>query len=120
MNGFYTGNISSIDHERGFVKVTFPTEGNTVSDWLPLLYSEYNLPEVGSVVAVLVDEHGNGVCFGKIYSCSQIPAVRSGYYKKLGNATITESGGTLVIKADKIILDGYTPPVTEGAELNND
>ncbi len=112
MNGYYTGNISSIDYERGFVKVTFPTESNTVSDWLPLLCSEYDPPEVGAVVAVLVDEHGGGICFGKIYSYSQPPAVKSGYYKKLGNATITESGGTLTIKADKIVLDGYTPPET--------
>lgn len=130
MEGYYTGYISNIDTERGFVKVTYPQENNIVSDWLPLLAFEYNPPEVGAYVATVLDKNLNGVCFGKIFSYAQSPEVTSGYQKNIdgvkvtknkntfqvdfgGGAVVKYSGGTLYVKADKIVLDGYTPTIKE-------
>lgn len=129
MEGYYTGRISSIDAESGFVKVTYPQENDVVSDWLPLLAFEYNPPKVGDLVATLLDDKLNGVCLGKIFSYSQTPSVSGGYQKDMDGVTVTKngdtfevdfgggayvkySGGTLHVKANKIILDGYTPPWT--------
>ena len=68
MNGYYTGKISSIDKQNGKVKVTFPQESDVVSSWLPLLAFEYNMPDIGDFVAVILDGNDNGICLGKIYS----------------------------------------------------
>lgn len=127
MEGYYTGRISDIDTEHGFVKVTFPGEKDVVSGWLPLLASEWNPPEVGTLVAVMLDKNDNGVCLGKIFSYSQPPADGAARYEKnidgikitkkggtfkidFGDAYITYSGGTLTLSANKINLNGYTPP----------
>ena len=56
MNGYYTGKISSIDKQNGKVKVTFPQESDVVSSWLPLLAFEYNMPDIGDFVAVILDD----------------------------------------------------------------
>ena len=55
MNGYYTGKISSIDKQNGKVKVTFPQESDVVSSWLPLLAFEYNMPDIGDFVSVILD-----------------------------------------------------------------
>lgn len=126
MEGYYTGSVSSVDAARGFVKVTYPQENNIVSDWLPLLSHEYNMPEPGALVATILDKNLSGVCLGKIYSYSQPPAGASGYEKNIdsvkitkhgdefkidfGNASIRYSGGVITIDASKIVLNGYTPP----------
>ena len=119
MNGYCTGFISSTDKQRGRVKVTYPQYDNIVSDWLPLLYCEYNIPEIGAYVAVILDEYGNGVCLGKLFSNNQPPTVCKGYYKKIGNTEITADNndfkiqfegdsyiqyksGTITIKADNV------------------
>ena len=125
MEGYYTGRISSIDAKSGYVKVTYPRENNIVSDWLPLTAHEYNMPEIGSLVATILDAHGNGVCLGKIYSNGQKPPADDGYVKvfenvkikadnklfmiELGEATISynSDSGVLRISAPKIVLDGY-------------
>lgn len=130
MEGYYTGRISSIDTARGFVKVTYPQENNIVSDWLPLLAHEYAPPEVGALVATILDENLKGVCLGKIFSYGQPPNASGTYKKDIdgveitkdgdafkidfgGGAAVTYSGGTLYVKADNIVLDGYTPPTEE-------
>lgn len=126
MEGYYTGRVSSVDAVQGFVKVTYPQENNVVSDWLPLLSFEYQMPEIGALVATLLDKDLNGVCFGKVFSYGQPPKASSGYKKTIDDVTITKngdtfeinfgnayvkySGGTLHVKANDIILDGYTPP----------
>ena len=126
MKGYYTGNISDIDTEHGFVKVTFPGENDIVSEWLPLLASEYNPPNIGDFVGTIVDENYDGVCLGKIFSFKQPPEGGNSYEKNIdgikitknggtfkidfGDAYITYSGGTLTLSANKINLNGYTPP----------
>lgn len=121
MEGYYTGFISSIDAVRGFVRVTYPQENNTVSDWLPLLAHEYNMPEPGEYVATIIDKNMNGVCLGKIFSYSQPPKQTEGYGKSIDNINISKRDGTfkidfgdasieyrngvITITADKIVLN---------------
>lgn len=126
MEGYHTGRISSIDAKSGYVKVTYPAQNNIVSDWLPLLASEYNMPEIGAIVATILDKNLNGVCLGKIYSNTQTPAVHKGYEKNINGVSVTESDGAftvtfpdggsirysdgiMTLTADKIVLNGYTP-----------
>ena len=127
MEGYYTGRISSIDAKHGFVKVTYPQENNIVSGLLPLLGNEYNVPEVGALVATILDEKGEGICLGKIFSYGQPPPVSDGYGKEFAGVKITakngtvnidlggasvvyrKSTGTLKLSAEKIVLDGYDP-----------
>ncbi|NDO20212.1 hypothetical protein FMM68_11195 [Lachnospiraceae bacterium MD329] len=124
MQGYYVGRVSNIDTEKGYVKVTYPEYDNTVSEWLPLLAFEYQMPEIGALVATFLDdERGNGICFGKIYSNEQKPPANVGYKKIVDGMEITKkdnvfsvkfddnnyirfSGGTMTIKADKVnIID---------------
>ena len=127
MEGYRRGRVSSVDLIRGFVRVTYPQDNNYVSDWLPLLASEYNIPAPGDYVATVLDKDGGGVCMGKIYSYSQPPPrTDGGYEKDIDTVKITKQGnqfrvdfgdgayisytdGTLTFNATKIVLNGYTP-----------
>lgn len=126
MKGYNIGQVSSIDAAAGMVKVTYPRNNDTISEWLPLLASEYNMPNVGDYVATLLDEDLEGICFGKIFSYSQPPDVSAGYKKVIDGVTITKnngvfkidfgdgaviqySSGTMKLKANNIVLDGYNP-----------
>lgn len=101
MKGYYIGRVSSVDCENGYVRVTYPEYDNTVSSWIPLLAFEYQMLEVGSLVATLLDdEHDNGVCLGKIFSNEQKPEVQSGYGKVIDGMQITSKDGTFNIKFD--------------------
>ena len=122
MEGLYFGFISSVNPEQGTVKVTFTGENDVVSDMLPLLAAEYDIPEIGAYVAVIFGKNGRGVCLGKVFSNSNRPPASAGFAKKINNILISENGGTfkialpdnafieyknktLHISADRIILD---------------
>ena len=98
MNGIYFGRVSAVDSLVGAVRVIYNPPYDNVSEWLPLLRSEYDMPEIGAYVAIIIDEFERGVCLGAVYSNEQPPAVRSGYYKKIGNAVITASGNDFKIQ----------------------
>lgn len=119
MEGYYTGRVSNTDTDKGLVQVTYPQQNNVVSDWLPLLAFEYNMPEVGALVATFLDKNGNGVCLGKIYSNSQPPEAGNQYSKDIDGVKIIKtsdefvikfnddnyvkySGGIMTIRADKV------------------
>ncbi|MBS5302722.1 MAG: hypothetical protein KHZ13_02120 [Firmicutes bacterium] len=108
MNGYYTGKISSIDKQNGKVKVTFPQESDVVSSWLPLLAFEYNMPDIGDFVAVILDENDNGICFGKIYSNSQKPFSTEKYAKKIGNVSIIQKNNDFSIRFDNDSYINYS------------
>ena len=127
MEGYYEGIVSSVDVTHGFVKVTYPQENDTLSDWLPLLAHEYNIPPPNTRVATILDKKGGGVCLGKIFSYSQTPDGAEGYAKDMDGIKITAQGstfkidfgggaymkyenGVVTVNADNIILNGYTPP----------
>lgn len=88
MNGYYKAQVCGIDAENGCVRVTFPERGGIVSEPLPLLAFEYNMPKIGEWVGVIINSDRQGICLGKIFSNSQKPEKNSGYYKKTGSAEI--------------------------------
>ena len=40
------GQVSSIDPEKGTIKVLFPDKDNIVSDDIPMLHFEYHMPDI--------------------------------------------------------------------------
>lgn len=103
MKGLYFGRVSAVNADKGMVRVVYNSPNETLSDWLPLLMYEYNMPEIGALVAVILENDERGVCLGTIYSNKQMPAVNKGYYKKIGNAVITALGNDFKIQ----LGDGY-------------
>lgn len=105
------GVVSSINHASGRVRVTFPDKDKIVTDELPLLAFEYNMPAVGDAVLCLFLGNGlsNGFCLGKYYSDNNQP-IESGdiFYKDLGGAVCkyNKSTKTLTISADNIVING--------------
>lgn len=131
MQGIYFGRISSANAETGKVRVAYNPPYDTITDWLPLLMFEYDMPEVGTVVAIIVDDYGDGVCLGKVFSNEQKPATNTGYYKKIGNAVITANGdnfkiqlggGSISISNGVVTIDGIKTVINnyDGACTHND
>lgn len=81
MEGYYTGRVSAVDRRKGLIRVTYPGENNIVSDWMPMMYFEYDMPKVGEYVAISTDSNRNAICFGKVFSNEQHPIVDHGYGK---------------------------------------
>lgn len=98
MNGYYEGRISSIDAAAGFVRVTYPEYQGTVSNWLRLLNFEYNIPKIGALVGTIIDDNGDGICLGTIFSYGQPPAVAEGYYKDMEGVEVAKNGDGFYIK----------------------
>ena len=99
MQGYYVGRISNVDKNSGYVKVTYPEYDGMVSDWLPLLAFEYQMPEIGSLVATFIDdEHSCGICLGKVYSNEQKPPAQSGYKKVIDDVQIIKQDGVFLVK----------------------
>lgn len=123
MEGYYTGRVSNIDTEKGYVRVAYPEYNNSLSSWLSMLATEYDMPKVGDLVATLIDRNGKGVVLGKIYSNKQKPPANSGYCKMIGGTKITASNsdfridfdsgyisysnGTLHISSANVVIDNY-------------
>jgi phage baseplate assembly protein gpV len=104
------GVVSSINYSSGCVRVSFEDRERVVSDELPLLSFEYNMPKVGESVLCLFLGNGmlNGFCLGKYYSDDNLPKTSDTYYKDLGEAfcKYDKNTKTLTISADNIVFDG--------------
>lgn len=99
MNGYYTATVSEVDAIAGKIKVAFAPPDDTVSEWLPMLAHEYQMPGIGTTVAVVINENGNGVVLGTIYNNAQNPPAISGYKKVYpGGVEITATDANFSIK----------------------
>jgi phage baseplate assembly protein V len=109
------GTVSSINYRQGKLRVCFEDQDGIVTDELPLLSFEYEMPKIGEPVLCLFLGNGisNGFCLGRYYYDKDLP-VPSGYgeniyYKQfLRDAFLSydRSSETLTIHAGNIILDG--------------
>lgn len=126
-NMFRVGKVSSINYPAGSVRVTFEDKDDIVSDELPMISHEYEMPEVGDGVLCLF--FGNsisaGVCLGR-YFFDDFPPVESGpniyfkHYLKSGEDAFTRYDSntkTLTIKAENIVLDGNVT-ITGNLQVN--
>ena len=81
------GKVSSINYNKGKIRVLFPDKNNIVTDEIPYLSFEYNMPKVGDTVLCLFLGNGiaKGFCLGKFYN-QKNPPVQPGaqyYYKNI-------------------------------------
>lgn len=106
------GIVSSVNYSSGTVRVTLPDKENIVTDELPMLSFEYNMPTVGDIVLCLFLGNGlsNGFCLGKYYSENNHPleAGENIFYKNLGGAfcKYNKTTKTLSISSENIVLEG--------------
>lgn len=133
------GQVNSVNPSQGTVQVLFPDKDDLVSNDLPMLNHEYNMPNVGDQVLCLFLGNGleTGVCLGSFYSeVSPPPANKKEIYKKqldkdtyleynkntkllkmnVDSVEIEINQGKVIIKANEILL-GDT--ATEGVPLGN-
>ena len=108
------GRISSIDYDRGMVKVLYTDKDNAVTKDLPFLSmnGEYKMPNIGDMVLVLHLSNGAtmGVVMGTFWSNGNKPSeTGKGVYRKElgsipGEAYIRYDSDTkvLTLKADTV------------------
>lgn len=96
---YQEGIVSAVDDLRHRVRVRFPALENLTTDWLSVLAPNaggnrfYCLPDVGELVACLLDARGEGgVVLGAIYNTQDMPsrASRDIWCKEFTNGTVIE------------------------------
>ncbi|MBP2655014.1 MAG: phage baseplate assembly protein [Firmicutes bacterium] len=107
------GTVSSVAYDTGCVRVCFKDQDSIVTDDLPMLGFEYEMPNVGELVLCIFLGNGlaKGFCLGRYYYDSSLPG-ESGeniYYKEfLQDAYMKydKSSKTFTISAENIVFDG--------------
>ena len=113
-NNIRLGKISAVDYAAGTVRVVYHEKDDAVTAPIPLISSEYFMPEVDDMVMVLHLSNGTeaGVVLGRPWSEKNKPPEGSkGLYRKdlarsPGEAMIRYKDGTMTIKAAKLVIDG--------------
>jgi phage baseplate assembly protein gpV len=107
------GVVSSINYAVGTVRVCIEDQDELVTDDLPMLSHEYEMPNVGEVVLCLFLGTGNqnGFCLGRFYYDDEKPVWNgeNTYYKRfLKDAYIKydRSFKTFTLCANEIIFNG--------------
>lgn len=107
------GAVSSVNYPEGRVQVCFEDQDNIVTDELPMLAAEYEMPAVGEKVLCLFLGNGvaKGFCLGRYFYEQEQPG-QSGkeiYYKQFmkdASLKYDRSGKTMTLKADQIVVNG--------------
>lgn len=85
------GKISSVNPAKGTVRVVIDDQQDIVTNELPLLANEYNMPDVGDLVLCLFLGNGilSGFCLGKYFSTVNPPPVtdKNIWAKDFGDGT---------------------------------
>ena len=121
------GKISAIDYAAGMVRVVYHEKDDAVTRPIPLISSEYFMPEIGDLVLVVHLSNGTeaGVVMGRPWSEKNKPTEgAAGLYRKElartpGEAFFRYKDGTLTIKAAKVVIDGHLE-VTGDAKVAGD
>lgn len=108
------GIVSSVNEENGTIRALFDDKSNMVSDDLPILSFEYNLPKIGAQVLCLFLPNGlqQGFCLGEFYSDLNIPPVddKNIYFKKFDDGTSIQYNKTSkelsISSPNPIIING--------------
>lgn len=82
-----TAKVSAVDYAKGHVKVILTDRDDMVSDWIPMLSHEYEMPDIGDIVTCdfAAEDCKTGFCRGR-YHNDKCPPTKSGkdiYNKKL-------------------------------------
>ena len=113
-NNIRLGKTPASDYAAGTVRVVYHEKDDAVTAPIPLISSEYFMPEVDDMVMVLHLSNGTeaGVVLGRPWSEKNKPPEGSkGLYRKdlarsPGEAMIRYKDGTMTIKAAKLVIDG--------------
>lgn len=88
------GIVSSINEKNGTVRVVFDDKNDLVSDELPLLSFQYDMPKIKEQVLCVFLPNGiqQGFCLGSFYSLVNLPPVKDKniYFKKFDDGTWIE------------------------------
>lgn len=124
-----TGKVSSIDYEKGMIRITYPDKDDSVTmDFATLNYNdEYRMPKVGQqvVVAHLSNGSSRGVILGKIWNKQNLPKesgenlFRKDLSRKKDAAYIRydDDSGEYLIKVANLHLNGVNKTVLDGPEV---
>lgn len=112
-NMFRVGTVSSVDYDTGRLRVVLEDKDNIVTDELPMLSFEYEMPAIGEKVLCLFFGNGlsKGLVLGRYFYQKDMPA-ESGkdiYFKHFlrdGFLRYNRANKTLTIHAENIVLDG--------------
>jgi phage baseplate assembly protein gpV len=124
---FRVGKVSSVNYEAGAVRVTFEDKDDMVSDELPMIAHEYEMPAVGDEVLCLF--FGNsisaGICFSR-YFFDGFPPVEFGpniWFKHFLKSCLDaymkydSDAKTFILKSLNIALDGSVT-ITGNLQVN--
>ena len=112
------GIVSSVDYEKGTVRIFYPDKNNAVSASMPYFSHCYEMPEVGSKVAVIYLSNGRseGFVLGEYFNDENLPEQHGKgiIYKKLGRGFIKydANSDTLTINVKNLIINGEKVAVT--------
>lgn len=106
VNEIRVGKVSSIDYAAGLVRVAYHDKDDSVTQPIPMLSNEYNMPQVGDQVLVLHLSNGAeaGLVLGRYWNGkNKPPEGKAGLFRKdlgrtPGAAMIRYDGNTLTIK----------------------
>lgn len=130
------GKVSSVNFDKGMVRVTYPDRDDSVTAEIPVFSftDEYKMPKVGSQVLVLHLSNGAaaGVCLGHYWNQSNTSKVtgkdvfRKELAQTFGDAFMQYKDGTLTIFADKVEIKAGSsvkidaPTITATADMEID
>lgn len=104
--------VSQVNLAQGTVRAVIVEDG-TVTNWLPLTSSSYEIPAVGDLVMVDFEDgdFSGGLCLGRYFNSENPPAVEEAgvYFKKIGSDVVikyTEATKTLEVFAETIKING--------------
>lgn len=107
------GQVSSIDDSKCTVKIKFSDKDDMVSNDIPFLSFEYNLPNIGDYVACIFLGNGiqNGFCLGRYYGEDNPPPVndKNIYHKNIFDEAFIrydKNTKTLTLSAENIVIEG--------------
>lgn len=112
MNEIRIGRVSSVNYQLGTCRVVYHDRQDEVTREIPMLATEYNMPEVGDMVLVL--HLSNGSSMGVILGCMwnsehQPPEGKKGVFRKdldhEGNSFMRCEEGVITLHAQRIVLD---------------
>lgn len=127
---YQEGIVSQVDAKRHKIKATIPALEDFETAWLTYLAPNvggnqfYCLPDVGELVAILLDARGEGGCvLGAIYN-NQDPAPASSndiWLKKFSNGTTIEhdrkTGNITIHAAGKVIINDSNVDINNGTVM---
>ncbi len=123
------GRVSSVNYEKGMIRVTYPDRDNSVTAEIPVFSftDEYKMPAVGSNVLVLHLSNGAaaGVMMGHYWNASNLcPKTGADIFRKelaqaYGEAYMEYEGSsrTLTIYADNIVLKSSGSITANGVSI---